>query len=482
MNPAGWGPSGCDAEEVKRAIERFLKNSTRPALLEPGEPFLHLVEGSYSVESRHSRCVLQAWDEHRNLVRRVIRVRQDSRGKLTLVVEKFARREGELVLLDLARPQTQEWRRRESRMVSRERFRQFLTREFPDWKLAEISSEPNLEHTFSPSYPRALLTRGQSAMAAIGAGTEVEDCSGLLSFGLIWLDYLRRRNARMTVEGLVLWMPQGMEKTTRSRLPFLNNTLARFELFLYGEEDYAIKLDPHDYGNVETHLERCPPGNVSAASALDNIPGFAGIVKADGTTSLRVNGLEFGRNSAYSQLETHARELARFRRPDAEDKLNPLYTQSTEAWLEACVRRDLEAIDATLCPSPVYGQVPALAAAERGIIDLLAVDRAGRLTVVELKATADIHLPLQALDYWMRVKWHVDTREFSRFGYFPGTQLGSQAPRLLLVAPSLDFHPSSEIVLSYLSPEIEVVRIGVAANWREKLQVMFRLCGASRPD
>lgn len=39
---------------------------------------------------------------------------------------------------------------------------------------------------------------------------------------------------------------------------------------------------------------------------------------------------------------------------------------------------------------------PRLRASDRGMIDLLAATREGRLTVIELKADEDIHLPLQA--------------------------------------------------------------------------------------
>ena len=56
--------------------------------------------------------------------------------------------------------------------------------------------------------------------------------------------------------------------------------------------------------------------------------------------------------------------------------------------------------------------MPAFAGVERGILDLLAVDHTGRLAIVELKASADLQLPLQALDYWIRVKWHLDRGEF----------------------------------------------------------------------
>jgi len=80
-----------------------------------------------------------------------------------------------------------------------------------------------------------------------------------------------------------------------------------------------------------------------------------------------------------------------------------------------------------------------------------------------------------------RVKWHLDRGEFTRHGYFPGLALRPEPPRLLLVAPALDFHPKSEVILRFFAPEIEVERIGLAAGWRAQLEVMFRLRGAQRP-
>ena len=100
-----------------------------------------------------------------------------------------------------------------------------------------------------------------------------------------------------------------------------------------------------------------------------------------------------------------------------------------EAWLESVVRSQIQEIDAALLPAPVYGQVPAFAAADRGVMDLLAVDHRGRLAVIELKASEDVHLPLQALDYWMRVQWHVERSEFQAKGYFPGRELIARSPR-----------------------------------------------------
>jgi hypothetical protein len=128
-----------------------------------------------------------------------------------------------------------------------------------------------------------------------------------------------------------------------------------------------------------------------------------------------------------------------------------------------------------LHPSPVYGQVPQFASGERGVIDLLAAGRDGRLAVIEIKADQDIHLPLQALDYWMRVKWHLDRGEFARGGYFPGVPLTNVSPKLLLVAPALEWHPCNEIVIKYFKSEVQAERIGVGIEWKQELRIMFRV-------
>jgi hypothetical protein len=60
---------------------------------------------------------------------------------------------------------------------------------------------------------------------------------------------------------------------------------------------------------------------------------------------------------------------------------------------------------------------------------------------------------LQAADYWLRV-----------YGYFPGVEMQNAPPLLYLVAPALRFHPETGILLEALSPEIEVVRVGLTEN------------------
>ena len=161
----------------------------------------------------------------------------------------------------------------------------------------------------------------------------------------------------------------------------------------------------------------------------------------------------------------------------AADRENPLYARDPEAWLESQVRANMERIDATLLRRPIYGQAPQFAAGERGILDLLAARRDGRLAVVEIKLPGH-PLAVQALDYWMRVKWHLERGEFAGRGYFPGLELRPEPPVLLLIAPALEFHPTNEGILRYFSPEIEVERIGLGIQWRQELRVMFRRSGA----
>jgi hypothetical protein len=464
-------------------------------LCEPGEESLAITADNFVLESRHGVLSLQAWDDRRNLVRKVTGIEDESRGKLVLRIERFGKRSGTLSLIDLRRTAGQNLELRSARLEFRELFRRFLRRQFPARKIAELTTEADLEHSLSPAYPRALLRMGASAWAAVGASPDSFHAEGVLTFGLIWLDYLRQREPGLVIHGLILYLPAGREKTTCLRLLFLDRGAAQYDAFVYTEDGVEQRVDLRDYGNLDTRLEPCrrrlPSQLDGLLQPIREMPGVETVERADGDLSLRVHGLEFARTvandllfglekkrkarpSSWGELLRLAEELGRFRSADAADRLNPLYLRSREAWLESQVRSAIEELDARLLPAPMYDQVPAFAAADRGVLDLLAVERSRRLAVIELKATEDIHLPLQALDYWMRVKWHLDRGEFTVNGYFPGIELLTEPPRLLLVSPALDFHPSNESVLRYFAPHIEVERIGVGLEWRKELKVVFR--------
>jgi hypothetical protein len=105
---------------------------------------------------------------------------------------------------------------------------------------------------------------------------------------------------------------------------------------------------------------------------------------------------------------------------------------------------------------------------------VLTVTRSGRLAILEPKASEHIHLPLQAADYWLRIRRHLKQGDFSRYGYFNGIQLQDAPPLVYLVAPALRFHPSTDVLFRNFSPEIDFVRIGLAEKWRCGLRVVMR--------
>jgi hypothetical protein len=400
---------------MRAAIEQFLCTAGRFALLEPGEDMILIKPDNFTLEARGSFITLSCWTDTRNLVRKIRKVHVSRTGRLELEYERFGGMTGTLTLLDLAHPSNRDAPRRGARLKYRETFRRSLRRQFVDWKLMELSAEQDLEHSLSPAFPRAMLKRGNTAWAAIGAGDDAGDPSAALSFGLIWLDYLRKREKKVGVEGLAIFVPSGKEEITCHRVRWLDPQAARYRVFIHFPDGSEDSVDPCDYTNLRTKL--ASPG--------------------EEPREVRVN-------------------------------LGP------EAWLESQVRANIQQIDAVLQPEPVYGQVAQFAGCERGIIDLLAVDYRGRLTIVELKASQDIHLPLQALDYWMRVNWHIEQGDLIRAGYFSGIDLRREPPRLLLVAPALDYHPSNETILRFFSQPVDVERIGVGMDWRSKLEVMFR--------
>jgi hypothetical protein len=193
-------------------------------------------------------------------------------------------------------------------------------------------------------------------------------------------------------------------------------------------------------------------------------------------------GVFFGLGNSTEQLTSaNERGLERLlhrldlhRSPFASDTNRTLSRGAAERWLESIVLEDPAKFDAQLDARHFYSQVPELAECDRGVLDLLGVTRQGRLVVIELKASEDLQLPVQAVDYWLRVRRHQREADFQRDGYFPGIVINPQPPLVWLVSPGLRFHSATDTLLKYLSPEIRVTRIGLAENWRCGLKIIFR--------
>jgi hypothetical protein len=293
-----------------------------------------------------------------------------------------------------------------------------------------------------------------------------------------------------------------------------------WELDLSDRQERLELRDAADQGNLESRLSHAP--NVararerfaaSAASVMALVPaGREGDVeqrvRSGAEMGFLLHGLEFARvrlsaGGSFNRVETVTvgagpnetpltdategmlrERVARLfaRRGAGGDVRDVLYRAQPERWLEGELRRDLAAIDVRLDAEHVYAQVPAFAASDRGMMDLLSVTDDGRLAVLEVKAEEDLHLALQGLDYWVRVRWHhlqhADAAsglgEFQRHGYFEDVRLAEGDPRLYLIAPALRIHPATEVVLRYLSADVEWMLVAVDERWRRAVKVVWR--------
>ncbi len=112
MQPA----TGKDPRAAYLAIERFLKASRQPVLMEAGDDPLPIAADRFALECRGDLVRVECWSETRNLVRRVRGLRLERRGRLELEVEHFGGRGGTLTLLDLADPSNRDADRRGARL------------------------------------------------------------------------------------------------------------------------------------------------------------------------------------------------------------------------------------------------------------------------------------------------------------------------------------------------------------------------------
>ena len=518
-------------EQIAEALEAFLAEHPRAVVLEDGEILFDMREAKYTLATEHGRCTLHLWSEERNLVRRVTAAVSRS-GSLRLSTHRFGQTKPQTLELvadrDRRTPSTREiTRTKYVRVLER-----VLLRSFPDLKPDGFRTAMDLEKSFGPAYARGVLVQGQKAWAVIGVNEEETQSTvdGILTLGVLWLHHCRESgDGRRVFQGLKVVVPHGMALLTLSRMAWLNGLAAQWELWeLDQRSEELVHRDASDNGNLTTRLMHAPNEQAAkerfgdaAIRVLALVPeAMRPVVEQrlrSGTElAFLLHGLEFARvRMGYSgesfnstqeisfgaganetpltqENEDELRELlARLfaRRIAGGDKRDVLYRMQPERWLESVLRRNIEPVDGDLDPAHVYSQVPAFAASDRGMLDLLGVSKEGRLAVIELKADDDLHLALQGLDYWVRVRWHhrqnpdgaTGLGEFQSHGYFGGLRLSQESPRLYLVAPALRIHPATELVLRYLSPQVEWSLVALDERWRGKVKAVWRKHSGASP-
>ena len=350
---------------------------------------------------------------------------------------------------------------------------------------------------------RGLLRKGSSLFAflAVPDGEAADTADNSLTFALLWLTRARQLGRRENISGLRLILPKNASRTVAHQMAALDPRLS-VELYERNPSSETVeRVDPRAAGNLdswlvphrdtETLLNQAKPAvswivaMAPNAITLHPVPNarevwlqFRGLPFArwhDGCIFLEGGDARKGkRKVSQSVLKGLLHRLEVHRHPLASDTRHSLFRAQPERWLESLVREDITRVDALLDARFVYTQVFAQTGGEHGILDLLAVTRSGRLAIIELKASEHILLPLQAADYWLRVQRQLQRGEIARYGYFPKIELQQAPPLVYLVAPALRFHPATDDLLRYLSPELEIVRVGLAESWRRGLRVVMR--------
>ena len=529
----GSGAGAAPPAQLAQIIESYLADHPAAALLEDGRAAFDMRTAHYSVGESHGRCLLEVWSEERNLVRTVIEVHERAQC-LRLVTRRMG----------AAKPQTLELvptsdrRTPTARDTSRRNYMRLLervlSRQFIGAKVDGMRTAMDLEHSFGPAYARGRLLKGSAADAVIGVG-DAESAStidGVLTLGILWLDYCRNHgDARRHFGGLKVVVPAGTWRTTAERMAWLNHTTADFQLFTLDERSEELApVDFRDTGNLDSRLvhafssaaalERCQSGIDRLLALVPDAARERVEIRPHSATEvgLLVHGLEFARVRHGAAAHSFAREdevtfgaganetpLSEENEPLCRNLFerlflsrhadgahtDALFRMAPERWLESRLRSGISELLPELRGDQLYTQVPALSTGDRGMLDLLTLDRNGRLVVLELKASEDLHLPLQALDYWIRVRALNADRQaappasaplsaFERSGYFAGAEVSALPPRLILAAPALRIHPANETVLRYFSPEIEWEFIALSEHWRRELKIVFRKRSSDR--
>ncbi len=376
---------------------------------------------------------------------------------------------------------------------------------FPQARIIRSAQFSDRTAGLSRCHVRMLIQEGCGKVAALGVapfeGAAEIDAS--LSAGLIWTSLVRRRFPE--ISELRLFVPAARSSAVLNRIAWLDRHHIAVSLYEFDAEwgeglplrTVSGKCLPRfeaDYCWPDRPPFKTSPLLIRLMQINPDLIRRHPHVR--GYDSLRIRGLEFARvygpgretiafglgrrqllrEDNWSQLEALVSEIAEKRRYDSPDKRHPFFRRQQERWLESMLLDDVGRLGEDLDRRHFYAQVPAyLGEAEsvrRGMIDLLAVDRSGRLVVIELKVSEDVDLPFQGLDYWSRVHRHNLRGDFERHGYFQGVRLRKELPLLYLVSPIFRFHKSFETVACYVDRRVEVWKIAINMDWMRGVRVL----------
>lgn len=261
-SPDATSPAAAQsAATIATCIEQFLADHPEAAVLEDGKVVFDLRTARMSINTEHERCTVHLWSEERNLVRQVTATTSRA-GSLRLTTQRFGQSQGKLLELVASR----ERRTPTTRDTARQRYVQLLERvlprSFPEWACEGFRASMDLERSFGPGYARGSLVRGNSAWAVIGVNEQesAPTIDGILTLGILWLHHCREAGGgRRLYQGLKIVLPRGTAMLTLSRMAWLNQDAAKWDLWeLDQSTEEMTQHDAADQGNMRTRLVHLP--------------------------------------------------------------------------------------------------------------------------------------------------------------------------------------------------------------------------------
>ena len=287
--------------------------------------------------------------------------------------------------------------------------------------------------------------------------------------------------SRQTGLRISVVVPTNRHRTIVTRLHFMPAMRAQFDWLQWDGESKNLEPLRMDLPDVETRVHDYRKPDVAAevericAIAPDLLQATPHI--PENAISIRLRGLEVARVSETGTtypmgepLEPLIETLAEQRRHGSS---HPLARAYEERWLESNIIRQIRDL-LPVRSEWIYPQVPSFVGEDRNIIDLLTITDSGRLVVIEVKASADPDLPLQALDYWLAVERHRKAGDFKAKGYFQNLEIRDEPALLAVVAPLLAFHRTLDELVEMLPQELPFMQIGINQSWKRKIKILRR--------
>jgi len=384
--------------------------------------------------------------------------------------------------------------------------RRWIRSEMPGCVVLSAERRSDRARTLSRRFLRVhVRDRGDDRLIMVaGADAPAELEGSMLTQGLLWFDWLRRRKRLPEPATLFLLAPGGRANVLYHRSRFLNEERVRSVIWEYedpSDQPWQPRLAsappaPEEHRDFKWPILGPFRWSAPLARVLDLAPQWIRRhPRFQEYDSLRILGLEFARvlgvhrdricfgvgaqetelsEENFENLRALVNQILFFRRPDSPDSHHPCYRLQSERWLECLILEDVPRLFPELVPEAVYSQIPVYLGKEPGRVDILGADREGTLVVMELKVSENPDLPLQCLDYWGRVTDHNLRGDFERRGYFAGIRLNRRKPKIYLVSPVFSFHDSTERVLRYLESDLEVWKIAINEDWRNGVRILAR--------